>query len=115
MDFSMDSKEYILCSAIHYNDNNIYKHQPKNITTGIIICGRRHHNCISTLVNLKGKENIIDIKKHLGRDSQGFLTNTDRFVSRLEAAKIAIAAEQLLYPRAFNPDNRIGLISEDVW
>lgn len=47
---------------------------------------------------------------------QGFITNTGRFVERVEARKIAEAANQLI------PDEEIGgirqhsdLFSEDVW
>ncbi len=42
-------KEKIICAAIHLNDGNIYQYQPKNITSGIVIAGRRHHNCFLTL------------------------------------------------------------------
>ena len=40
-------KEYILCAAIHWDDGETYPHQPKNITTGLVICGRRHHNILA--------------------------------------------------------------------
>jgi len=33
---------YIICAAIWFNDGKTYQHQPKNITEGIIVCGRRH-------------------------------------------------------------------------
>lgn len=36
---------YIICAAVHYNDGNNYPHQPINIGSGIVIAGRRHHNC----------------------------------------------------------------------
>ena len=38
--------ERILCAAIWYNDGKKHVHQPINIETGFVICGRRHHNCI---------------------------------------------------------------------
>lgn len=43
---------------------------------------------------------------------QGFWTNTNRFVDRYEAKKIAIAAHQLIVP-----EERVHkyLFSEDVW
>ena len=106
----MEDKEYILCSAIHYNDGKEHVHQPKNITSGIVIAGRRHHNCITTLSALVGDE--YD-KKLAGRDAQGFITNTDRFVTRKEAYIIAEKAEQLLH-NMHDKTNPI-LISEDVW
>ena len=106
----MKDEEYILCSAIHYNDGKEHVHQPKNIAEGIVIAGRRHHNCITTLAALMGDG--YD-KKLAGRDGQGFLTNTDRFVTRKEAYIIAEKAQQLLH-RMHDKTNPI-LISEDVW
>lgn len=44
-------------------------------------------------------------------DDQGFVTNTGRFVSREEAAKIAIAAGQLAECK-FQPNY---LFTEDLW
>ncbi len=103
-------KEYILCSAIHYNDGKQYVHQAKNITVGIVVAGRRHHNCITTLSALLGDQ--YD-KKLAGRDVQGFLTNTDRYVTRKQGYVIALRAGQLLH----NMHDKINpiLISEDVW
>ena len=86
------SKEYILCSAIWYNDGLHYEHQPKNISSGFVICGRRHHNCFTTLkilsltnFNSINKNNII----------QGFITNLDNFVDRKEGYKIALNFKQI--------------------
>jgi hypothetical protein len=82
-------KEYILSAAIHYNDGNKHEHQPKNIEQGVVIGGRRHHNCFMTLFALKGKDGYE--KKSI---TQGFITSFDRFVDRVEGAKIAHAAKQ---------------------
>lgn len=106
----MDGKEYILCSAVHYNDGKAYGHQPKNITLGLVIAGRRHHNCITTLSSLMG--GAYD-KRLAGQDSQGFITNRDRFVTRSEAYMIAREASQLLHDMHDKSNPR--LISEDVW
>jgi hypothetical protein len=100
-------KEYILCAAIHYKDYGNQKtgrHLPKNIQEGIVICGRRHHNCINTFFELTG----VPTRKpyHI----QGFLTNTDRFVDRKEAYFIAKDANQLLHSKS-NPT----LKSEDLY
>jgi hypothetical protein len=38
-------KEYILCAAIWFDDGKEYRLQPKNITTGLVLCGWRH-GCI---------------------------------------------------------------------
>ncbi len=99
--------EYILCAAVHYDDGKVYEHQPRNIKTGIVIAGRRHHNCLLTgFILAKGKLKKAD-------QVQGFLTNTDRFVNREEAFCIAKAADQLLYK--CEGDGPQSLISEDLW
>lgn len=79
--------EYIICAAIHYNDDIKYLHQPKNIQTGLVLCGRRHHNIIHIWHQLSnGKTRREDI--------QGFLTSKDRFVNREEGGIIAFNAGQ---------------------
>ena len=104
----------ILCAAIHYDDGIKYEHQPVNITTGFVVAGRRHHNAILTLYLLRGEENLN--KEYMGKDSQGFLTSDDRYVTRKEAFRIAKAAGQLLLPSMFDPsDNDISLLSEDLY
>jgi len=101
-------KEYILCAATHYDDEKKHVHQPKNIKTGVVVAGRRHHNCIAT-ANILNKELAQTCKKG---SIQGFLTNTDRFVDRFEAYQIAEKAKQLLTKsKATVP----MLLSEDVW
>jgi hypothetical protein len=42
-------KEWILCAAILVEDGEEHLHQPRNIKTGFVICGRRHHNCYRIL------------------------------------------------------------------
>ena len=79
----------ILCSAIYINDNLKHIHQPKNISIGYVICGRRHHNCIASF-SIMTQESIME-KEHI----QGFLTDDDRFVSRNEAAEIAFKSGQI--------------------
>jgi hypothetical protein len=85
-------KEYILCAANHYHNELFDEHpiyQPRNITSGYVVCGRRHHN-------------IIHLHNYLTKTTQkdcphtsGFLTNLDRFVGREEALQIALAANQV--------------------
>ena len=83
-------KSYIICAAIHFDDNKKHIHQPKNIKTGFVIAGRRHHNCFSTFAILSG-----DITKHNQyKKTQGFITNDDRFVNREDASIIAVSAGQ---------------------
>lgn len=91
-----DVKEYILVAANHYDDGTEHYHQPRNITSGFVIPGRRHHNCIalfSLMVGFPYDERGI---KLMNTEIQGFLTNTDRFVGREEALEIARAAGQVL-------------------
>lgn len=85
-------QEYIICAAIHFDDKLKHEHQPSNITSGYVVCGRRHHNVFVTA-------NIIcfgNVKPN--PDKQGFLTSKDRFVNRKEAGDIAFAAGQITEP-----------------
>ncbi len=95
-------KEYILCAAIHLNDGKKYEHQPKNINIGIVVCGRRHHNCFVTLIQFHPKRSI---DKPI---TQGFITSIDRFVGRTAAAQIAFKAGQI-------PKESHTLVSEDLY
>jgi len=96
------SKEYILCAAIWFSDGKTHEHQPKNVKHGFIICGRRHHNCYAT-------KWIFDKTSY--PNTQGFITNRDRFVDRTEAYMIACLSGQI------NEDPEIEgtLISEDLY
>ena len=94
--------ETILCAAIWFEDGERNHHQPKNITTGFVVCGRRHHNCIITLDVLGGE--LKEYIEHI----QGFITNTDRFVDRKEAGYIAFNAGQIKKPNDY-------LFSEDLY
>ena len=97
-------REYIMCAAIHFDNAQIHVHQPKNITTGFVVCGWKHHNCFYTASLLKN-ENPARIPS-----TQGFLTNTDRFVTREEAVKIARKSSQL--PKS---SKITSLFSENLW
>ena len=105
----MNREEYILCAANHYNDEKKHEHQPKNIETGFVICGRRHHNCIMTFAIMVGFPYDENAHKLMATEIQGFLTNTDRFVTREEAANIAILANQV------QDETIIELFSEDLY
>ena len=91
-------KQYILCAAIWFNNYKHYQHQPKNIGSGIVVCGRRHHNCFITYHSLAPKDimNIVETgeRSHI----QGFLTSDNMFVDRKKAAKIAYNASQITKP-----------------
>lgn len=96
--------EKILCAAIWFNDGKIYNAQPKNIESGYVLCGYRHNNIISVNMALTGNPCRRETSV------QGFLTNLNRFVNRVDANMIAIRAEQVV-------GNEIGdeLISEDLY
>lgn len=99
------SKEYILCSAIYFNDGNKHIHQPKNIDIGFVVCGRRHHNCFATFkaMGLTKPERVERMD-----EVQGFITNTDRFVDREEGGKIAFESGQ-------TTELKKSLFSEDLY
>lgn len=104
-------RERILCAAILYADGKAHPHQPKNIETGLVICGRRHHNCYATLSGLLGG---LDGKLLVGRDNQGFITSEDRYVNRNEAFKIA-KKENQIYHKCFDDVEDGILTSEDLY
>lgn len=89
------NREYILCAANYYNDKIVHVHSPFNISEGFVICGLRHHNCISTFALMRGFPYDSETLLLLQTQVQGFLTNQNRFVDRIEAARIAIVAEQI--------------------
>lgn len=94
-------REYITCAAIHIDNGFKYEHGPKNIETGFVICGHRHHDAIyvySLLTNHPVKR----------KDMEGFLTSQNRFVSRKEAGQIAFEAGQIDEPTDC-------LFSEDIY
>lgn len=64
----------------------------------------RHSDIINYLAR-------VGVTRKVRQHEQGFLTSTGRFVHRIEAKQIAVAAEQLLQ-RASHHDQ---LFSEDVW
>lgn len=87
----MSSIEHIICAAIWLDDGQPHVHQPRNIKTGVVIGGWRHHNCIAlgTLIDIE-----LSLEQRAGRH-QGFLTSTGRFVDREEAFQIASRSGQL--------------------
>lgn len=85
-------KERIICAAIWFDDDKKHEHQPTNVDTGFVICGRRHPNCFATLAILMGKLSRLKYKER----TQGFLTTENRFVDRTEAARIAFKSNQII-------------------
>ncbi len=101
--------EYILCAANHYKDGKEHIDQPINVSSGYVLCGRRHHNIINT------KASVFKLDNGDINNIQGFITNTNRFVDRQEAYKIAFEADQIIGPNKGIPENIIGLTSEDLY
>lgn len=95
----------ILCAAIHFDSGLSHISQPKNIKKGFVISGHRHHNCFHTLSFLVTKEQFIFLKAN---SIQGFLTDTNEFVTREQAAIIAKNAGQI-------EENYSRLFSEDLY
>jgi len=107
------AEEFIICAANHYNDGKQHTHSPKNIDSGFVVCGRRHHNCINTFGMIVGFPYTADGHKLHKTEVQGFLTSKDRFVTRKEALEIAINAKQLIHN--IKLDSNVGLTSEDIY
>lgn len=82
--------EYILCSAVHFDDGIKHTHQPINIEIGIVYMGYRHCNCFASIGDLVKDR----INAGIHEKEQGFLTSLNRFVSREEAAEIALKNNQ---------------------
>lgn len=106
-------KELVLIAAIWYKDLETMVFLPKNINKGVIISGYRHAHCINLLKTISGLRSVKFGPDSVGESIQGFLTNKDRFVDRLEAMDIAIKAGQVEKENLGNP--RIGLFSEDLY
>ena len=86
--------EKIICSAIKFQILNSEYFQ--------IMCGLRHADVFELMFHQKIEYNR---KTHI----QGFLTSSDRFVDRYEAAEIALKSGQIT-------DNSIRMLySEDIW
>ncbi len=113
METNTNKKEYIICSALHYNDGKPYEMQPVNIKTGFVVLGRTMGNCIYTAAEIMRKD-YTEEKFHLA--SQGFLTNTDRWVNREGAYVIAKEAGQIInktLPASINILMSTHLLYED--
>lgn len=102
----LSNNEYILCAAIWFDDKNDHQDASLQGKTGFVVCGRRHHNCFHTAAIFDPK---MKYKKH--EKEQGFITNTNRFVGRIEAAEIAYLSGQIT-ERTTHP---VGLFSEDLY
>lgn len=78
--------EKIKCAALQFYD--------ESSNNPIIVCDMNHANCFM-LASEKYGPTFRNRNKE--RDTQGFMTTTDRFVNRYEAFAIAKAAKQLRF------------------
>lgn len=98
----MQEKEFILCAAIKYKNT--------------VICGRRHDDCYTILKKLLTPYIHPDDIILPGREDQGFITSTNRYVDRKEAFKIAKENNQIRYGLlASDNDSDSILISENLY
>jgi hypothetical protein len=108
----MDKKEHILCAAIWYKDIPLQKViqgvLPKNCDRGLVVLGHRHGQAMWTMSCLTGLRSVTNAEDGVGEYEQGFLTNTNRFVGREEAAQIAFDSGQI-------DQHTITLYSEDLY
>ncbi len=99
-------KEYVICAANWYQDGKVHIHQPRNIEKGFVISGRRHHNCFITFAIIRNVQ--PEDQPERVNIEQGFLTSKDRWVTREEAANIALEIKQIVKPTKI-------LFSEDLY
>lgn len=104
--------ERIICAAIHYINGQVEKDQPKGIDSGFVIAGRRHNDCLQIAAKIP-EVDLMFFNKHR-TTAMGFLTNTNRFVSRKEAYQIAKAANQIIGPKPSDDPEAI-LTSEELY
>lgn len=74
------------------------------VHNGVIYTGKRHHNCIQEIKAETGDRTPAT-------DPQGFLTDTNRFVDRIEGAQLALSNGQITKLKF---SSRL-LFSEDLW
>lgn len=103
--------EKIICSAIWYKDLPAQKFLPVNISKGMVVCGLRHVHCVDVLHSMTGIRSVTNAPDGAGEMIQGFLTNRNRFVDRIEGLEIASKADQII--KKHSPINE--LTSEDLY
>lgn len=90
---NQEKSERIICAAIWYNDGIKRSHLPRNIDSGIVAAGWRHHNCFTILWTLYPDRDYISCDQ---KTIQGFLTSKGNFVDRKEAFIIAKEQGQII-------------------
>ena len=85
-----------------YKNEKVYPHSVKNIESGLVVYGLRHCNCFQILAI------IYPEREYLKNYITGFLTSANRFVDRVEGAKIAFERKQIF-------EEKNELYSEDIY
>jgi hypothetical protein len=89
-----EKPEYVICAAIHFMDGIIHEHQPKNVSNGFVVSGRRHHNCFF-IAHVCLADSYSEVK---GDAIQGFLTSKNIFLDRKDAGALAFKVGQIKTP-----------------
>lgn len=117
----MKNKEFIVCAAIYVNDGIVHEEQCGNIDIGFVIAGRRHGDCYSTAKILSNdNQELKEIMVASGRDQQGFITSTNRYVGRAEAWIIAKENNQIQFgleacePITLNFDGKLETLGDQA-
>lgn len=107
------SKERIVCAANFYNDGNVHDHGYTNTpSTGFVICGFRHSDCINLFAQIVGFP-YSDVGLRIKMtEVQGFITTAKKFVTRKQALSIAKEAGQIITGEG---NGSLGLFSEDLY
>lgn len=121
-----NTKEYIACSALHYDNGKKYTFmEGYGVQSGFVIGGLRHPFIMSILpsnacsINIPERLESLNEELEWGKDLpkheviQGFITSYGRFVDRKEAMRIALACGQVQEKDLGN--KLIGLFSEDIF
>lgn len=98
----------IMCSAIWVDDG--INHPRQQIDSGVIFCGRRHHNIFEQIIPAFGWPPEKDGKRLY--KAQGFITSEGHFANHIVARQLAIAAGQIEDSKAIH---KYHLFSEDLW
>lgn len=106
--------ERIVCAAIWYKEFPLKNPEvlenrgfrAANADCGIVLFGLNHMHCMYQMVAITGKR-----QAEIGEHIHGFLTTKNRFVGRVEGAKIALGCKQI---KKLNY-NRTKLYSEDLY
>ena len=107
-------QEHILCAAIHYDDHRAYHDQPDGIILGYIVCGYRHDDIRSVMLQtIPGYS--LNKEEYAPKENEGFLTSLNRFVGRIEALRIACNAMQVLKPFDLHRGAKLELSTEDLY